>query len=244
MAFCTMHFRAASIEKWCAMNILVPDGGGPHPVLYLLHGLSDDYTIWQRRTSIERHVEGLELMVVMPEAQRSWYANDPRPGGLAYEDHIVQDVVGLIDRTFRTVRDRAGRAIAGLSMGGYGAIMLAMRHPDVFSVACSHSGALAALREVPNGRDDTRDAAAHLPRDRYDAFLLAEKHARCDLPLAIRLDCGRGDFLIDQNRAFHAHLDKLGIEHDYRENDGTHDWAYWDRHVPQTLRFVAQHLRR
>ena len=151
MALCEVRFRGQSIEKQTGMNVILPDGEGPFPVLYLLHGLSDDYTIWHRRTSIERYVEAQPLIVVMPDGHRSFYCNDPRPGGLAYEDHIVTDVVDVVERTFPVIADRGARAIAGLSMGGYGAIMLGLRHPDVFSVACSHSGAMRSS-SVPRCR--------------------------------------------------------------------------------------------
>ena len=146
MAFCEMHFFGASIGKQSSMCVIVPEGEGPFPVLYLLHGLSDDHTIWHRRTSIERYVDGRRLIVVMPDGHRSFYCNDERPGGLAYEDHITQDVVGFVDRTFKTIPHRGARAIAGLSMGGYGAIVLSLRHPNLFSAASSHSAPRGSCR--------------------------------------------------------------------------------------------------
>jgi putative tributyrin esterase len=136
MSFCELHFCSQSLDMQGAMNVLLPDSvEGPFPVLYLLHGLGDDHTIWLRRTSIERYVADLPLIVVMPDAKRSFYCNAVEE---RYEDHITVDVVGTIDRTFKTIRSPKGRAIAGLSMGGYGAVMLALRHPELFSVACSH----------------------------------------------------------------------------------------------------------
>jgi putative tributyrin esterase len=128
MAWCDLHFRGTAVLKHTNMYVILPEGEGPFPVLYLLHGLSDDYSVWMRRTRIEVYAEKYPLIIVMPDGHRSWYVNDPRLGGLAYEDLIVKDVVGLVDRTFPTVRSREGRAVAGLSMGGYGAIMLGLRH--------------------------------------------------------------------------------------------------------------------
>lgn len=109
MALCSVQFPGGSIQKASGMNVILPEGDGPFPVLYLLHGLSDDYTIWSRRTSIERYVAELPLVVVMPDGHRSFYCNDPRPGGCAYEDHVVMDVVGFVDRTFRTIAAPAQR---------------------------------------------------------------------------------------------------------------------------------------
>ena len=112
MALCQVKFFGASLGKACGMNVILPEKhAGPFGVLYLLHGLSDDHTIWCRRTSIERYVAELPLIVVMPDGHRSFYCNDPRPGGCAYEDHIVRDVVEFVDRTFPTRARRDGRAI-------------------------------------------------------------------------------------------------------------------------------------
>lgn len=242
MAFCAIQFFGESIQKASGMHVIVPETPGPFPALYLLHGLSDDHTIWHRRTSIERYAADRGLIVVMPDGHRSWYCNDPRPGGLAYEDHIVKDVVGFVDRTFPTVNARGGRAIAGLSMGGYGALMLAMRHADMFAAACAHSAAVGLFRRPPEDRPDVAAAIEALPRRRYDCFALAKRLARSPRRLAIRMDCGTEDFLIERNREFHAHLDALGVEHTYAEYPGEHTWAYWDTHVQETLDFAAAHV--
>jgi S-formylglutathione hydrolase FrmB len=243
------------------MYVVVPPGKGPFPVLYLLHGLSDDHTIWHRRTSIEWYVEGRNLIVVMPDGGRSFYCNDPRPAGLAYEDHMAKDVVEFVDETFPTIATRRGRAIAGLSMGGYGAVMLALRHPDVFCAACSHSGAVGFCHS--RHEIDGIDPADILPRDRYDCHRLAagilgaashdrkgagilasrdRKGAGKTTMPALRIDCGTEDFLLEENRAFHAHLTKLGFEHVYEEYPGEHTWEYWDEHIRQSLDFVLERL--
>ena len=242
MALCTVHYRGKSIAKDAVMNVILPEGEGPWPVLYLLHGLSDDHSAWQRRTSLERHAAALPLIIVMPDGHRSFYCNDPRPGGGRYEAHLVQDVVGFIDRTFPTIPRRGGRAVAGLSMGGYGAIMLALRHPDVYSVACSHSGALFFTHRPNAKRPDVQAYAKALGPKTYDCFDLARKLKRSKRRLALRLDCGTDDGLLAANREFHAHLAKLGLAHEYAEFPGGHNWAYWDEHVQQTLGFVMKNL--
>lgn len=244
MSFCELRFASASLNKQDALNVILPDGEGPFPVLYLLHGLSDDYTIWHRRTSIERHVAGLPLIVVMPDGNRSFYCDIP--GGPQYESHMVRDVIETIDRTFKTVRSPKGRAIAGLSMGGYGAIMLALRHPETFSVACSHSGALMfghmELRDRPKN-DYVNQLAATLPRGKYDCLKLVAKLKKAHKLPALRMDCGREDFLIQYNRDFHAQLEKMKVPHLYEEFAGAHDWGYWDDHIRQTLAFVMERLK-
>ena len=149
MAFATIHYFSRSLRKASSFNIVFPeDPATPRPwaVFYLLHGLSDDNTIWARRTSIERYVEGLPMAVVMPDGGRGWYTNGVE--GDAYEDDLLKDVVGLVERTFPVRAERAGRAIGGLSMGGYGAVKLGLKHPEVFVSANSHSAPSGSCRRT------------------------------------------------------------------------------------------------
>ncbi len=248
MALLHCEFKGKAIGKDSGMDVIVPEGmgRGPWPVLYLLHGLSDNHTAWQRRTSLERYVSGLGLIVVMPDGHRSFYVNAPTGGaGLAYEDHMVQDVVGFVDATFPTRPERAGRAVAGLSMGGYGAFMLALKNPDVFSVGVSHSGALAFGHKPRDGATGPHDhILGETPRGGpYDCFALAERLVGRDDRPALRFDCGVEDFLLEHNRAFREHLEQLGYPAEYAEHPGAHNWAYWDEHIRQTLDFVVRHLQ-
>jgi len=238
MAFCTVDFLGKSIGKFNGMHVILPDGEGPFPVLYLLHGLSDDHTIWLRRTRIETYVQGLPLIVVMPNAQRSFYVNDPRFGYYgAFEDHIVKDVVGFTDTTFPTIRGRQGRFLAGMSMGGYGALMLALRHPDVFSAACSHAGALSFAHTPRTERPDIQALADSLPPGEYDLYKLAEKLKSSGQSLRMRLDCGASDVLLQESRAFHQHLAALGLHHMFEEPPGEHSMDYANQQVGQMLEF-------
>ncbi len=231
-----IHFNYFSkpLAKAAAMLVALPeDAPGPVPVVYLLHGLSDDYTIWQRRTSIERYADRYGVIVAMLDGARSFYV-DAANGAADYEQHILASVE-LVDRTFRTVAARHGRGIGGLSMGGYGAMKLALKHPRLFGSAVSHSGAL----DIAN-LTDSLGAAERLAifgkrlAPAEDCFALA---ARPGPKPAIAFDCGIDDFLLGHNRAFHARLDELGIAHDYREFPGAHTWEYWDEHIDAALRF-------
>ncbi len=242
MSWCEVHFGGNCVGKQSSMDVLLPDGDGPFPVLYLLHGLSDDHTIWHRRTRIEMYVEGLPLIVVMPDGHRSFYCNDPRPGGCAYEDHIVRDVVGYVDRTFHTIAAKTGRAIAGLSMGGYGAIMLGLRHPDVFCAAAGHSGSYYFTHAPHPEAPEIDQFADALPPDKYDCFELARKLKQEGAQLHIRFDCGTEDFLLPANRAFHEALEQMQVAHEYAEYPGSHTWDYWDVHIRETIKFVMEHV--
>jgi putative tributyrin esterase len=246
MALGSISIWSTSLSKMTTFNLILPAAEGPFPVLYLLSGLSDDHTGWVRRTALERYADQYKLVIVMPDGARGFYLNDPRPGAPQYEDYIAVELVRYIDHWFPTIPGAAGRAVAGLSMGGYGALMLAMRRPDVFSVASSHSGAVQFARDNKlNSTPDIPDAsalAAVLPKGKYCLATLAEEFKQSGRKLAIRMDCGTEDFLLDSNRQFHAHLEKLGVEHEYHEFPGIHDWPYWDAHAPETLKFVMDRL--
>src|SRR5271166_6322205 len=150
MAFARINYHSRSLQKASSVSVVFPDDPAvprPWSVLYLLHGLSDDDTIWMRRTSIERYVEGMPLVVVMPDGGRGWYTNAVE--GYAYEDDLIQDVIGLVERTFPVRAERPCRAIGGLSMGGYGAVKIALKHHEMFASANSHSGSLGFPRLDP-----------------------------------------------------------------------------------------------
>src|SRR3954447_27034591 len=149
MAFATINYFSRSLKKASSFNVVFPDDPvtpRPWSAFYLLHGLSDDHTIWARRTSIERYVAGLPLVVVMPDGGRGWYTNAKE--GYAYEDDLIKDVRGLVERTFPVRAEKSGRAIGGLSMGGYGAVKLGLKHHDLFGSINTHSGAVGIFRDV------------------------------------------------------------------------------------------------
>ncbi|MGQ9789545.1 MAG: alpha/beta hydrolase [Armatimonadota bacterium] len=244
MALCQVRFFSQSLGKASEMIAVLPDAGdGPFPVLYLLHGLSDDASIWLRRSRIEWYVRDLPLIVVMPDGGRGWYTN--ALNGDAYEDHIVKDVIGQTERIFPASWKRQHRAIAGLSMGGYGAMSLALHHPDLFVAAASLSGAVGIghkpiTDEMP--LDFKRIFGENPEGSDKDLFTLIQKADKAQLP-ALWLDCGVEDFLIEDNRAFHNHLQSLDVPHIYHEFPGAHTWDYWDEHIQEVLQFVMEHMK-
>ncbi len=231
-----------------AADILLPEGphGGPFPVLYLLHGYSDDHTTWQRRTSIERYVQDLPLIVVMPDGGHSFYCDAEQ--GLPWETSIIHDLIGYIDKMFPTKKNREGRCLAGLSMGGYGAVKLALKHHNKFCAAVSHSGALGYGHYPPDparGKEwyeaQVRIIGAAPTGGPHDLYTLAEKLKPAHRP-ALRIDCGVDDFLIDDNRAFVAHLKQIDYPHEYAEFPGEHNWPYWDLHIQEAITFLSRRL--
>ena len=244
MAFCSISFTGEALGKCNGLDVILPEGkAGPFPVLYLLHGLSDDQTIWGQQVPVRDLVRDLPLIVAMPDGGKGFYCDNPAPGGGQYESHVVRDVIGFMDRTFPTIASREGRAVAGNSMGGFGAFVLALKHPELFYAAVSHSGAMYfAHGQHPTGNDYVEALEAALPPGKYDLFrLAAAAHAGGNLP-ALRMDCGVEDFLLEANRGFHAWLEEQSIPHEYAEHPGGHDWQYWRDHIGETLAFVTRSM--
>jgi S-formylglutathione hydrolase FrmB len=262
------------------------------PVAYYLHGLSGSETDWLSRASIDDIADSLfaagtpEMIVVLPDGDDGWYANwaDPIPYRTCadtmrnespnrycvqkanYEDYIARDVVAFMDSRYRTIADRGHRGIGGLSMGGYGAMILSLRNPEVFSAAASHSGVVspmfsgarpfAAPARYATNLDSLRAVGSafwsrymryfgtDLERWRAaDPARVAERLKQAGRPLpALFIDCGREDGLVDQNRAFDWELTRLGIAHHYAEWPGAHTWRYWTTHVPESLSWMGRHI--
>ena len=242
-------FHSASLN--CDMHylVLLPRdyaGGRRFPVLYLLHGLYGDYKNWDTRTRLERAAESLSLLIVMPEAGDSWYINSATKPTDRFEDYIVKDLVSEIDGKYRTIHEKRARAIAGLSMGGYGAVKFAVKYPELFAFAGSLSGAFNA----PDNLDDLRPdfhtkllevfgAKENPARRENDVFaLLKGWHGSAYFYLA----CGSGDFFLDINRALAAQLSSQKIAYEYHETQGGHAWEYWDSSVTPLLQAAVHAL--
>nr|ACL67846.1 esterase [uncultured bacterium FLS12] len=219
-----------------------------HPTLFLLHGLSDDHTIWLRRTSIERYVAEMGLAVVMPAVHRSFYTDMAH--GLQYWTFISEELPALARSFFPLATAREDTFVAGLSMGGYGALKLGMRHPERFAAAASLSGALditfdpaehIAMEDdvwVAEQRNIFGDLAA-LPGSDHDLFALAERMAQSDGPVPkLYQCCGTEDFLYEDNVRFRDHVRGLGLDFMYEESPGEHEWGYWDAQIQRVLAWL------
>ena len=244
MALGTVHWFSPALDMMTAATLILPEKGeGPFPVFYLLHGLSDDHTAWTRKTNLERYAEASPFIIVMPDGGRGYYTD--APDGAAYETAIVWDLIPIVDRTFHTDARRAARVVGGLSMGGYGALKLALGHPDLFCSAVSHSCSRALTWTHEPQPEEPRFARLFGPDPRgsaHDLFSVVERIDRRLLP-ALRLDCGTGDALLAGNRRFHEHLEALDIPHEYAEYPGGHTWPYWDQRIQEALLFHAAALR-
>ena len=211
------------------------DGPGV-PVLYLLHGLSDDCTIWERRTSIERYATEKGIAVVMPEVRRSFYTDEAV--GEAYWTFVAEELPRIVARTFRVSTAREDTFVAGLSMGGFGAFKLALNHPERFAAAASLSGALDPANlplELHTGHLAERVWGGRDIAGTADDLLgLVGRRDPAELP-ALFLDCGTEDQLIDQNRRFLAATEDAGVEVTSRLRPGAHTWEFWDEGIQDVL---------
>jgi S-formylglutathione hydrolase FrmB len=216
--------------------------------LYLLHGHSDDHTAWQRYTSIERYAEGLNLAVVMPAVHLSFY-ND-MAHGLKYWQFISEEVPALVRDMFPFSAARKDNFVAGLSMGGYGALKLALTHPDRYAAAASLSGATDINEVVKPVRNDPNSKAwmaemrtvfgdlRKVPGSKNDLFALARKVARAPVRPRLYQCCGTEDLLYEDNIRFRDHVRKLPLDLTYQEGPGEHNWEYWDAMIQNVLRWM------
>lgn len=245
----TVSFGSPILGKSVCFNAVIPQGPTEDiPTVYLLHGLSDDFTAWGRFTRIEQYAAEYGFAVIMPDGDRSFY--EDMAYGQAYYTHISREIVAESRRLFHLSEKREKTFVAGLSMGGYGAFKLAMRAPEVFSAAGSLSGVTDIAYRVESCEWDN-DMKLIFGDDRLksvrgsdaDLFALAEEMAkRSDAPSLIQI-CGTEDFLYEDNLRFKAHAEALGLPHTYAETPGNHNWDFWDTHIRTVLRFFAEKMK-
>lgn len=246
----TVRMRSALLGRDVAYSVVLPPGYGlvtsrskRYPVLYLLHGWGGHYDSWLTRSSLRRYAAAHRLVVVTPEGGQGWYTD--APDGEPYESHLLREIVPDVDSRFRTINERRGRGVAGYSMGGYGALKLAFRHPEVFAFAGSTSGALdAASRSDEESLVRAFGEAGHPARAANDLPRLAREfpdERRAALPF-LYLDCGLRDEWFAVNRDFAATLAARGFAHEYRQRPGAHVWPYWDAQVQEILRVASDLL--
>ena len=250
MALVHCHFFSQTLGRMTALSALLPEPGQDcdppgepvrYPTLYLLHGLSDDHTVWLRRTSLERYLEGRRLAVVLPAAGRSFYTDALR--GQRYWSFVSEELPRLARHLFPLSARREENFAAGLSMGGYGAFKLALAHPERFAAAASLSGALDVARLVEEeqaaGTSELQDIfgpaerLAHSPDNLF--HLAAQLVLRPGPRPALYQWCGTGDFLHADNVRFRDRAAALGLALTSEEGPGGHDWACWDAQIRRVL---------
>jgi len=210
------------------------------PVVYLLHGYDGNFSNWIRKApELKDYADKYETLIVCPEGGlSSWYFDSPVDSAFRYETHIVSELVGYIDQHYKSLPDKKYRAITGLSMGGHGALFLALRHPDVFGAAGSMSGCLD-LGELKKRYEVSKrigDTLAHA-REWHDFSVINLIEKCVNTPVRIIMDCGVSDGFITANRYAHQKMLQLKIAHVYTERPGGHSWDYWRESLPYHLQY-------
>jgi putative tributyrin esterase len=258
--FTAAHLNGAEVK----FNVILPHdyatGDRRFPVLYLLHGFGGHYSDWCTYSHIVEYAKPYEEIIVMPEGANSWYVNNYANPKMQWEDYIIEDLIPYVDAHYRTVASRPGRAIAGLSMGGYGALFLGLKHHDTFAAVASLSGVVASANlprwdeplvetEANNkAYDRIRNALAedfgpqdNPARNGEDPFLLVRQltQARCpDLYISV----GAQDNLAKENLEFAQLLHSLKIIYGFTEVPGKHEWPVWDSQVKTVLLLQSREI--
>lgn len=259
MAFIQMNFFSPTLCFNTDINVFIPTPnsdellnlkrsdylheGSRFQVLYLLHGAYGDYTDWMRLTSIEKYAQEHKLAVVMPSASNSFYQN--MRYGSDYLTYLTEELPKVVQSIFPVSRKRENTFVAGLSMGGYGAVKLAMEKPEQYAACASLSGAidLSAVMEAARGGlntpfrwDELFENPDAVGGSDADLFALIEKRlAQGTVLPRIFQSCGTEDFIYPANVSARRKLEALGVDLTYEEHPGIHDWNYWDTHIQRAL---------
>jgi len=235
-----------------------------YPVVYLLHGYSDNETAWVQFGEVNRVVDQAiasdeipPAIIIMPDAKVTWYINN-HTGTDRYEDMIFKEFIPFVEKQYRIRSNREFRGVSGLSMGGYGAFAWALRHPDMFSVCAPFSAAVYTNEEIVDYiRKDQKEwftsIYGELSKDGklpqhwldYSVLEMIERLPEKDISrVKFYIDCGDDDFLYKGNAALHVAMRDKGIEHQFRIREGAHNWTYWRTNIIHGLKFMGEVFHR
>ena len=255
----TVQFRSTIVGQTLPYNVILPrdyhtSRTTRYPVLYLLHGLDGHYDNWTTRTNVADYASRYRMIVVTPEGNDGWYTDSATVPGDKYESYFLKELIPDVQKRYRTIESRYGRAVAGLSMGGYGALKFGLKSPATFAFAASTSGTLdiASWTEdelkkqawIRKSVDSVFGPEGSETRKANDIFEIARAMpaARISVLPYFYLDCGNEDVLCGSSGRFAALLREKKIPHEYRQLPGNHGWPYWDQQVQEVLKLAAKHL--
>ena len=251
MAFCEVHIYSESLGVQTTVNVIIPQretrgeigvsnnaGKNKYKCLYLLHGLSDDHTIWQRRTSIERYAQEYGICVIMPFGGRSFYTD--MKYGEKYYTYISEELPRLMQELFPVSDKREDNYIAGLSMGGYGALKIGMKNCERF---CSAAG-LSSVADIESTVELFKDVyvpifgeKVEIP-DSENLLKIAEAQNKDPQKPRIFMAVGTEDILYDGNIKLRNTFKALDYDYTYMESKGDHNWDFWDEHIQKVLEWM------
>ena len=245
----TVNVWSAAMKKNIPTVVITPEKAtdAALPVVYLLHGYSGNYSDWVKKVpAVKDYADRFNMIIVCPDGgYGSWYWNSPVDAGFQYETYVAEELVKWVDGKFKTIASPKGRAITGLSMGGHGALYLAMRHQGVFGAAGSMSGGVD-IRPFPKNWDMARRLGtyAEQPARWEQHTVMNQLHLLTAGSLALMIDCGTEDFFFGVNEKLHETLMYRNIPHDYVVRPGGHTWAYWANAVEYQLLFAQRFFSR
>jgi len=251
MAFIQAIINPAALGFATRIDVIIPldprqpDREPATKILYLLHGLGGNSSDWVRKSRIEEYANNHNYIVIMPEVQRSMYAN--MKYGSAYLTYVTKELPQIVERLFNIKHTREHTYIAGLSMGGYGALKAGLNRPEFYAAAAGFSGVL----DLPShkGSHDAMGIVGQMKAifgedlyypDEDNLFVLADKvHLLHEKPRLL-ITCGTEDALLADNHKFIKHLENLSIPYEYKEWTGEHTWQFWEESLPIMFAFFSK----
>lgn len=260
MALFSINYGSDVMNKYMGMTVILPesddgvkDEDGNYAVIYLLHGYTDDHTKWSRLTSIERYANAFGIAVVMPDGGKSFYTDMVH--GDPYFTYLTEEVPSHVNKWFSITNKPAFTSIAGLSMGGYGAMKIALTYPERYKAAATFSGSLAMQEMVQTKMPEVAEPwlkrlemdlplvygyDTEIAGTQHDVFWLASQlKAKDQQAPDLYISCGTEDFIYPASDFFHQHLLSLGIPHTFHPTPGVHEWGLWDMEVKRFLEMLV-----
>jgi S-formylglutathione hydrolase FrmB len=246
-------FFSTALAREMPYEVVLPEGYAAsqerYPVLYLLHGWQGDETNFVSLTHLVEDASAYRLIVVTPRAENSWYVNSATRAQDRYADYVVHDLIAEVDAHYRTIASPQQRAVAGISMGGYGAMLFSLQHPGAFAFAASISGAFAGpsgiesvMPQLKPSTDETFGAEGSATRrqNNVDRLIGAVDHAQQPY---FFLECGASDPLLPSNRRVVEELSSHGFVYEYHELPGAHTWPFWSEALPTMLEVLSRQMQ-
>lgn len=245
----TVATYSPSMKKSIPAVVVTPDSydnNKSFPVLYLLHGHGGNAKSWiQGMPSTQGLADKYQFIIVCPDgAVSSWYFDSPVDSSMRYETYVSKELVEWVDKNYKTIAKREGRAITGLSMGGHGGLYLGFRHQDVYGACGSMSGGVD-IRPFPNNCNMSKrlGTQAQYPENWEQHTVMNQLHLLTPNSIKIIIDCGTGDFFYNVNVRLHRELEYRNIPHDFISRPGKHNGVYWDNAVKYQALFFAEYFR-
>ncbi|MEJ5961007.1 alpha/beta hydrolase [Pedobacter immunditicola] len=244
----TVKTYSAAMNKTIKAVVIVPDTyhkQQKYSTVYLLHGYSGNYADYIKKVpALKSYADAYNLIIVCADGNwSSWYFDSPEDPKWKYETYISKELVNYIDQHYQTLANRKNRAITGLSMGGHGALSIAIKHQDVFGAAGSMSGGLD-LRPFPANWDISKRLGtfAKYPQRWKENSVTEMTPLLATLQLALIIDCGKNDFFYQVNKEFHEKLLYYNIPHDFISRPGGHNWDYWSNSITYQLLYFKNYF--